>query len=530
MTMLVAEQKKRENVAPARSLARSISKGTFFSMVASLARFGSRLILIPIIIAHLGLGGYGIWATLMVIAGYLRFGNSGIKGTFQKYVAEATGNGNFERANQLLTTGTTLFVGISAAVLIPAAIFSRTVAHVAGVPTQYAPSSATAITLLAIAYLFSNALAPFEAAVLGAHRVDLMQYVSIGVMLFDLAFCVVVLRLGYGLAAMACSVALSELGYAVCGWMMARRVIPQISLKPKYFTNVFGELVRFTGSYQLLNLMELFYVGIVPIVLLRELGPSTAGVYAICDRLTRFATLALESSLVPLLSGGTMLFSIGSSERMRAFLSKTFKMSLIATLLPLAFATAFGPSAVMAWTGQASEYFRLGILLVSITALFRCLSKVGMVLYRSTGAASMDTIAQFLRIVILLVVVFLGRQWGFYGALCGLALAELTGMIFLLEALFRKLKCFSLWRLLGEAAHLSLTALILVAAGEAVSHVPIITHGGPRLMLSMQLSMIVAVMLALLWPSFVITNFLPMDERIQILNAVLPWRRRGHEA
>jgi len=99
-----------------------MSKGTIFGVLANLVRYGTRLVLIPIIIAHLGLGGYGIWATLLVIAGYLRFGSSGIKGTFQKYVAEAMGKGEFERANQLVTTGTIIFIGISAAVLIPAAI------------------------------------------------------------------------------------------------------------------------------------------------------------------------------------------------------------------------------------------------------------------------------------------------------------------------------------------------------------------------------------------------------------------------
>ena len=60
---------------------------------------------IPIVIAHLGLGGYGIWSIIMTTAAYMRFGSVGIKSAFQKYVAEATGNGDFETANKLLSTG-----------------------------------------------------------------------------------------------------------------------------------------------------------------------------------------------------------------------------------------------------------------------------------------------------------------------------------------------------------------------------------------------------------------------------------------
>jgi O-antigen/teichoic acid export membrane protein len=509
-----------------RTLAQSMSKGTIFGVLANLVRYGTRLVLIPIIIAHLGLGGYGIWATLLVIAGYLRFGSSGIKGTFQKYVAEAMGKGEFERANQLVTTGTIIFIGISAAVLIPAAIFSRFVGRVAGIPPQYLHASATAITVMAIAYLISNGLAVFESAVLGAHRVDLMQYFTMIFMVFDLVFCVVALHFGYGLAALALGMAISEVGYAVCGFLMARRVVPQISLRLKYYTTeVLGELVRFSGSYQLLNIMELFYVGIVPIVLLRELGANAAGVFAVCDRLTRFMTMGMESSFVPLLSGSTTIFAGESSARMRAFLSKVFKLCLIVTILPLSFAVVFGPAAVLAWTGQINPLFRYGILLVCLTSLFRSLAKVGMVMYRSTGAASMDIVAQLMRIVILMFVVILGKRWGFYGALSGLALAELAGMVFMLEVLFRKLHCFSLPRLFSEAAHVSLSALLVVGVGKIIEVVSLHFHAPSRMFVSVQLGVISIVVLTLVWPTFILTNYLSLEDRNQILNMLIPSRR-----
>jgi O-antigen/teichoic acid export membrane protein len=520
-----------EESRPNRSLARSIGKGTLFGVAANLVRYGTRLVLLPIFIAHLGLGGYGIWATLMVIAGYLRFGSAGVKGCFQKYVAEATGTGDFDRANQLVTTGTAIFVALWAAVLIPVAMFPRFLAHLAGIPSQYVSASATAITLLAIAYLIANSMAVFESAVLGAHRVDLMQYYNIAISALTFVFSVIVLRLGYGIVALALVMAIGEAVYAFCALLVAWRVIPQIALRPRYFkVSVIRELIRFTGSYQVLNLMEVFYIGVVPIILLRQLGAEAAGVFAICDRLIRFATMGLESSLVPLLSGSTMIFSAGSAERMRAFLSKAFKLSLVMTLVPLALASAFGPATVLAWTGQRNQYFFFGISLVALTALFRCLSQVGMVLYRSTGGASMANAAQVVRLAILLPVVMLGKQWGFYGAVFGLVVAELAGMMFMLEALFRRLHCFSLRRLLALTAHLSVSLLILIVAAELVAHVPLPLHAGSRLFVAVQLSLVAAVTLVLLWPSFVLTNYLSSDERAQVVNTLFPWRRAALHA
>src|SRR5579862_7888650 len=82
-------------------LAATIGKGTVFGVVATTARIATRLITVPVMIYHFGLGGYGIWSIVMVTASYMRFGSTGIKSACQKYVAEATGNGQFETASVL---------------------------------------------------------------------------------------------------------------------------------------------------------------------------------------------------------------------------------------------------------------------------------------------------------------------------------------------------------------------------------------------------------------------------------------------
>src|ERR1035438_8551336 len=128
--------------ASARSLAHTIGRNTVFGVIARFAQVATRLVTIPIVIAHLGLGGYGIWAIIMTTAAYMRFGSVGIKSAFQKYVAEATGNGDFETANKLLSTGCAIMLLVSLAGLTPIAFFSRELATLAGVPPEFLSSSA----------------------------------------------------------------------------------------------------------------------------------------------------------------------------------------------------------------------------------------------------------------------------------------------------------------------------------------------------------------------------------------------------
>jgi len=110
----------------------------------------TRFVTVPIVIGYLGLDGYGIWSIIMTISMCMRFGSAGIKSAFQKYVAEATGNGDFEKVNKLLSTGTAGMLMLSIVALIPLAIFSRDLARLVGVSDNFLDQTAGSITLLSI--------------------------------------------------------------------------------------------------------------------------------------------------------------------------------------------------------------------------------------------------------------------------------------------------------------------------------------------------------------------------------------------
>src|ERR1700722_17242967 len=130
-------------------LAATIGKRAIFGMVSSGAQVGTRLITVPIVIHHLGLGGYGIWSIIIVTAAYMRFGSAGIKSAFQKYVAEATGNGDFDTANKLVSTGSITMLVLSLVGLVPVAFLSQKMARASGVPPEFLRAAAASISVLA---------------------------------------------------------------------------------------------------------------------------------------------------------------------------------------------------------------------------------------------------------------------------------------------------------------------------------------------------------------------------------------------
>ena len=479
--------------APAnrRGMAASIGRNTIFGIGSNIAQIGTRLFTVPIVIAHLGLDGYGIWAIIMTTAGYMRFGSVGIKSAFQKYVAEATGSGDYEKANRLLSTGSVLMLVLSVAGLVPTAIFSRTLASAAGVPAQFLSAVAGAITLLAFIMMLSNAGAGYEAVVMGGHRIDLTRRFNMIFTVLEAIAIVIFLHFGYGLFTMAAIMAVSEVGYVICCYFAAHRVLPVVHIHVKYFTpGVIRELVTYAGSYQLVNVLEVVYAAILPVTVLKFFGAEAAGIYAIATRLSTAALLPQESVLLPLLSGGSMIYGSGSGENMRLLLSKAFKVVVALSLLPLAFIASFSRPIVLAWTGQVDSTLDVAMWLICIAGLFKAVAVLELVLYRISGKAFIDNVRQVLRIAILLGLSAFGAQLGFQGILAGLVGLELFGMVLMFFAITHTFQGFSLKLVLPDFLRIGAATLLIVGAGWLASNIPLPWVHSARLLSTARLGVI----------------------------------------
>jgi O-antigen/teichoic acid export membrane protein len=501
-----------------RSLAATIGRNTFFGIFASLTQVGTRFVTVPIVISHLGLDGYGIWAIIMTAAAYMRFGSMGIKSAFQKYVAEATGSGNFEQANKLVSTGSAAMLILSILGLIPIAFFSRTLARIAGVPDNFLDSTSGAISLLALIMVLSNVGAAYEAIVMGGHRIDLTRKFGTVFTVLEAIAIVAFLHFGYGLIAMSAIMAFSEIGYLLCCYFTSRQVLPAIRISTRYLTpSVLPELLTFAGSYQLLNILEVIYGAILPILVLKFFGAHATGVCAVTGRLVGAAMILQDAFLLPILSGGSMVFASGSAEETRVLLTKSFKTSLTLAMLPLAFVASHGSFMILAWTGQSDPSFRMVLWLMCLAGLFKSVSLLQLVLYRASGRALMDNLRQVLRILILLSIGLMGRRLGFQGILAGLAAAELIGMIFMFFAMTHAFPGFRVKLLFPETLKLIAATLAMLAVGSVVAHVPVPWTAGERWLAMIRLGGISLASLAVVWPSLLLTGTISKTEGAAIL-------------
>jgi O-antigen/teichoic acid export membrane protein len=509
--------------ARTQNVAASIGKNTFFGVVASVVQVGTRFVTVPIVIYHLGLGGYGIWSIIMVAVSYMRLGAMGLKAAFQKYVAESTYSGNFEQASKLLSTGSAGMALFSLFALLPIAIFSRPLAHILSVPPQYLHSAAGGITLLAAGMMITPQGAAYDAIVCGAHRIDLARKFNTVLCVLEAASIITLLHLGFGLMAMSAVMMTSGLIYILLCYLFSRKVLPQVTVKLRYVTKtVVQELVRFAGSFQLLNIMEVIYGAMLPIAILRGFGAEATGVLALCGRLVSPVVMCLYALMIPMLSGSAMVFASGSPERMKALVQKGFKATLAMSLVPLVLASAFGSSVIFAWTGQTDPRLEIALRIICLSTLFAAFSMLSLILYRASGRALVDNLREVLRIGVLLPIVIYARQLGFAGALAGVAGAEFVGMTFMLFALRKAGVAFEIRKLVLDLARFTAAAAAILLVAEIAAHLPLPALSSARRIETLRLGVIGIVALVSAWPALHFSRALSKADLKAVFSAVRP--------
>jgi O-antigen/teichoic acid export membrane protein len=511
--------------ATTEGLAATIGRHTALGIIANLAQIGTRLFTVPIVIASLGLEGYGVWNVLMMTAMYMRFGGIGIKSAFQKYVAEATGDNDYFRASTLLSTGCAVMLVISVAALIPAALFSAAIAKTVGVPAEFLPSAAPSISVLAVIMLLANTGAAFEAIVMGGHRIDLIRKANVVLSIAEAIGTVIALRRGGGLLTMSAIMGVSEVLYVCYCYVAAHRVLPQIRVNGAHLTfSVLPELFRFAGSYQLVNILEVVYASIVPIALLRAYGPQLAGVYAVVTRVVTSAAILQDSFLAPILSSGSMVYALASRDRMQRFLVSAFRATLGLSILPMGFIAVFGPTAAYAWTSQRDSLFVPCFWLVCATAVFKAPSLVGLVLYRTSGKSVLDNVRQVLRIGIVGAVAALAPHLDFREVLAGFAISECAGMLFMLFALNRTFRLFQPLMLLPDTIKLGVSTALALGAALLVSNIPLPFGFSERTLAAVTLAIALVAYAIAAFPLLLLTGSLTAGEGRTLIQSVLPVR------
>lgn len=289
------------------SAASTIIRNSLFNILRSVIGFPVAFILTPFVIGHIGIRAFGVWASLYVLTQSAVLLDLGLFNSLSKFVAELNERRDFDRLNQILNSAFLAYSALAAFFLLALSLFNRQIA-VSIFKAQAAELSTFAWLVILAAAIFAVQMVSsvFTAILQGFQRIDLMNIVSILVLLVHFVLAVLVLRSGYGvlmlLAAQGVAVGLGSF-IAV---LFARHAYPRIQIRPTLATwDAFRSILPLSFAVQCLSLQTLIFGQFDRLALSAFLGPAYAGYYEVAARpfaALKNLPLAVAQPLMPAVS------------------------------------------------------------------------------------------------------------------------------------------------------------------------------------------------------------------------------------
>ncbi len=190
------------------------------------------LVLAPIVVNSLGTVYYGIWTLLQQFTGYLWLFDLGVRESVVKYVAQYDATSDQEALDRVVGTAVTIYTLIALGGLVASAIIALALPYIFNIPPETITIARATAFLTGATVSLSFVFNVYVGVLMGLHKLYLVTRLSIFIGIARAAVIVLLLKLGYGIIALAfVSLAMSVLN----GWRVyshCRVQAPNLSLRP----------------------------------------------------------------------------------------------------------------------------------------------------------------------------------------------------------------------------------------------------------------------------------------------------------
>ena len=194
------------------------------------------LLIMPFIVHNLGVDAYGVFAIVGVVIGYVSLLEFGIGVSLIKFIAEYNVKKEYEKINKIISTAFVLYLTLGSigcgTILIFTDFFVNSLFHI---PENLIDVTKFVFMITAVTFLYSFVFGVFSNIITGLQRFDITNKIQIFMRALSSVAVVSVLWLGYGLVEFVIVTALFGVIGITINIIIAKRLMPEISLIPRYF-------------------------------------------------------------------------------------------------------------------------------------------------------------------------------------------------------------------------------------------------------------------------------------------------------
>jgi O-antigen/teichoic acid export membrane protein len=401
----------------ARVEVKSLLRSSGVAGVASFWQIAAGIFLTPLVLAAIGLEGYGVWALLHGISQSM----SGVSGSmnlaYAKLTAEYGAKGRHGELAGLLGSGV-LMIG-AACGLGAGAIwaFRFPVLETLGVPDEMIVDAALALGLVLAGLFLRLSLGCYRQILAGLQRTDLQYQARILSSATYFGVAIMLLGQGQGLPGLAAAFLAGEVAAAVLAWFWVRRLEP--TLRVRLLSASHAGMKKFLllgGRFQLLRFMDQTSTYGARMLMSALLGPAALGTFELGRKLIRLGLTGSRAIMAPMMPAFAALHASRDEERARFLYREGSRLLFVASLICFTFLCIFADRALRLWTGETHPLAVWVVRVLALGYMVRPLTGMGTASMRGRGRVGLEVrtglAGNLLRFTILYPFFVL---WGFQG-------------------------------------------------------------------------------------------------------------------
>ncbi len=350
------------------------------------------LLTIPVVVARLGLAGYGTWEALLALGTLASMFQGAIGGALVWRVSEAFGKGDAGDIRRLVRVG----VGVTCAhflVLWPIIWALRQLAvQFLHVPPEFRIVVADMLPIVVALLLLSGLSEILEAVVSGCQRSGLVNVVGAAGLMANYSVVIAMTALGGGLWSLVAGQAAGFTVRFMAGWLAVRSAYGKVSLVPMLPRRADLATARYSGLLAVGSVAAALRDQTDKIVLASLASASWVGYYGIAARLSGLVMEIGRFFYVPMLTAVAALNAAADWDAVRRRDSRLMAAASVVAGLVVVVVAGLAGTLVVLWMGRPIPLVTLPLwLLIAGNATAVVLTGPGTAVCRGVGRAGIET-------------------------------------------------------------------------------------------------------------------------------------------
>lgn len=332
--------------------AERLARNTVANYMGRFVSFLVALFLTPFVINSLGDTGYGIWALLASVTGYLALLDFGLANGLAKYTAGYAARRDQETVSQMASTLFFVFAGVGLVAFAAIIWLSFHFVEFFDVPGGDAQAAQVALVVLGLNFALGLPLSVYNALMVGYQRYDLLNVaISLG-WLLNAVLTVLALVLGWDLVGLAAAACLVTLIKAIALRSSLRRWVNPVQIRPSL---VKGPLLHMLISYSAFMFVMLACRQIEestgPVIVGRMVGLDEVTTYSVGVKLSTLLRQFAFPVTVALFPAFSELDALSDQRGLRTLLMQGLRVSALVGLPVAGMAIVLVRPLISLWVG-----------------------------------------------------------------------------------------------------------------------------------------------------------------------------------